>query len=141
MDETSSLRDETTSLRDETSSLKDETSSLRDETSSLTDETSSLTDETSSLTDEDIATPDALTGLWRRFLSAAACGWKKFLSAWNSNPWQMRLVLISLLVYMADVITDIMLAKQYYSNGDYYWLGCTLGQNKKTTEIIPTSVY
>ncbi|XP_019622352.1 PREDICTED: XK-related protein 6-like [Branchiostoma belcheri] len=64
----------------------------------------------------EVATPPARTGLCSRFLSA-----------WNSNPVQMRLVLISLLLYMADVITDIMLAKQYYSNGDYHWFGWTIG--------------
>ncbi|XP_066291025.1 XK-related protein 6-like [Branchiostoma lanceolatum] len=30
-------------------------------------------------------------------------------------------------VYIADVVTDIMLAAEYYRSGDYYWFGLTLG--------------
>ncbi|XP_035691841.1 XK-related protein 6-like [Branchiostoma floridae] len=49
-------------------------------------------------------------------------------SIWNSKPVQIfRFVLFPLGLYLSDVITDLMLAVQYYNSGDRGWFGWTLG--------------
>ncbi|XP_078598182.1 uncharacterized protein LOC144874169 [Branchiostoma floridae x Branchiostoma japonicum] len=66
-----------------------------------------------------------MEGITNRSAPTRLCD--RLLSAWNSNSVQIRIMLISLFFYMADVITDILLAVQYYNNGDFHWFGWTLG--------------
>ncbi|XP_078617738.1 XK-related protein 6-like [Branchiostoma floridae x Branchiostoma japonicum] len=49
-------------------------------------------------------------------------------SAWKSKTGKvLRLVVFPLGLYIFDVVTDLVLAVQYWNSGDMYWFGWTLG--------------
>ncbi|KAI8489024.1 hypothetical protein Bbelb_332480 [Branchiostoma belcheri] len=53
---------------------------------------------------------------------------KCLLSVWNSLPRKILfLVVVPLGLYLFDVITDLILAVQYYYSGDFAWFDLTLG--------------
>ncbi|XP_035681581.1 XK-related protein 6-like [Branchiostoma floridae] len=41
--------------------------------------------------------------------------------------WLVLRTLAGFTLYIADFVTDVILAAEYYRNGDYYWFGLTLG--------------
>ncbi|CAH1267073.1 XK [Branchiostoma lanceolatum] len=41
--------------------------------------------------------------------------------------WLVIRTLAGFALYIADFVTDVILAAEYYRNGDYYWFGLTLG--------------
>ncbi|XP_019647329.1 PREDICTED: XK-related protein 6-like [Branchiostoma belcheri] len=43
------------------------------------------------------------------------------------SGWLVLRTLAGFALYIADFVTDVVLAAEYYSNGDYYWFGLTLG--------------
>ncbi|CAH1267072.1 Hypp3675 [Branchiostoma lanceolatum] len=44
---------------------------------------------------------------------------------WQSC-WLVFRTLLGFALYIADFVTDVILAAEYYRNGDYYWFGLTL---------------
>ncbi|KAI8510553.1 hypothetical protein Bbelb_114690 [Branchiostoma belcheri] len=43
------------------------------------------------------------------------------------SGWLVLRTLAGFALYIADFVTDVVLAAEYHSNGDYYWFGLTLG--------------